>query len=324
MQAVSYKRYGPPEVLELKDVARPEPGSDEVLIRVRAVEVTKGDCEMRSFHFAVKWFWLPLRLIFGVLRPRRQVLGSYFAGEIVAVGESVTEFAPGEAVFGATGLRLGAYAEFLALPARSTIVSKPVTMSFAEAAAVPLGGLNALHFLRLARISPGDALVINGAGGSIGTHAVQIAKAMGAHVTCVDRADKESVLRRLGADEFIDYRSENFATSGRRWDVIFDMVPGSRYRDCIAALRSGGRYLSGNPRFAVMLRSLLTSWFTNKTATVKFAGETREELKALRDMIDAGTLGSIVDRVLPLTDVVAAHRLVEAEQRVGAIVLSVP
>jgi NADPH:quinone reductase-like Zn-dependent oxidoreductase len=147
---------------------------------------------------------------------------------------------------------------------------------------------------------------------------------MGAHVTCVDRADKESVLRRLGADEFIDYRSENFATSGRRWDVIFDMVPGSRYRDCIAALRSGGRYLSGNPRFAVMLRSLLTSWFTNKTATVKFAGETREELKALRDMIDAGTLGSIVDRVLPLTDVVAAHRLVEAEQRVGAIVLSVP
>ena len=156
MQAVSYKRYGPPEVLELKDVARPEPGSDEVLIRVRAVEVTKGDCEMRSFHFAVKWFWLPLRLIFGVLRPRRQVLGSYFAGEIVAVGESVTEFAPGEAVFGATGLRLGAYAEFLALPARSTIVSKPVTMSFAEAAAVPLGGTMCCAFDSSMAISARD------------------------------------------------------------------------------------------------------------------------------------------------------------------------
>jgi NADPH:quinone reductase-like Zn-dependent oxidoreductase len=196
-------------------------------------------------------------------------------------------------------------------------------MSFAEAAAVPLGGLNALHFMRLARIGSGDRVLVNGAGGSIGTHAVQIARAMGAHVTAVDGPVKEPLLRRLGVDAFIDYTTTDFTATGQTWDVLFDMVPGSSYSKGLGVLTPTGRYLCGNPRLSVMLRSLLTSWFTRRTASFAFAGETREELETLRTMIDAGQIQPIVDRVLPMTRAAEAHRLVETEQRVGAIVLAI-
>lgn len=323
MRAVVYSHYGPAEVLELADVPDPEPRPQELLIRVRAVEATKADCEMRSFRFAVSWFALPLRLVFGIRRPRRQILGSYFAGEVAGVGERVRGFRVGDAVFGAARLRLGAYAQFMTLPASYTIAAKPANMSFAEAAAVPLGGLNALHFMRLANIRPGDAVLINGAGGSIGLHAVQIAKARGARVTCVDKAAKREVLLRLGTDEFIDYEQQDFRASGRRWDVLFDMVPGSPYAASIRSLNRGGRYLSGNPRFAVLIRCMLTNAFTSKHATAAFAGETRAELETLREMIERKEIRPIVDRVLPLEQAAEAHRLVETEQRLGAIVLSV-
>jgi NADPH:quinone reductase-like Zn-dependent oxidoreductase len=323
MKAITYTRYGPPEVLELADVPAPAAGPGEIRIRVRAVEVTKADCEMRSFDFAVKWFTLPLRLAFGVTRPRQQILGSYFAGEVESLGEGVSRFAVGDAVFGAAKLKLGAYAEYVVLPESYTIVGKPANMSFAEAAAVPLGGLNALHFMRLAAIEPGTSLLINGAGGSIGTHAVQIARRMGATVTCVDKAIKAPILERLGANEFIDYTRQDFRVSGRRWDVIFDMVPRGSYAGCIRALNPGGRYLAGNPRLSVMLRTPLTNWFTDRRASFALAAETCDELEDLRQMIERGEIVPIVDRVMPIEDVVAAHRLVEAEERLGAIVLSV-
>lgn len=178
MKAITYSRYGPPDVLQLKDVEKPKPEDDEVLIKIRAVEVTKSDCEMRSFKYSVKWFWLPLRIAFGVRKPRRQILGSYFSGEIESTGKDVIHFSVGDQVFGAARLRLGAYGEYVALPASYTIVAKPNNMSFAEAAAVPLGGLNALHFMRRAEIRAGEKVLINGAGGSIGAHAVQVAKSM--------------------------------------------------------------------------------------------------------------------------------------------------
>lgn len=323
MKAISYSKYGPPEVLQIREVEVPGPGDDEILIRVRAAEATKSDCEMRSFRFAVKWFLLPLRIALGITKPRRQILGGYFSGEIASTGKNVTEFAVGDAVFGAAGLRLGAYGEYMVLPANYTIVAKPRNMSFAEAAAVPLGGLNALHFMRLAEVTPGEKVLVNGAGGSIGTHAVQIAKAMGAEVTAVDNTIKEALLRRIGADHFIDYTRENFAGSGRGYDVILDMVPGSSYSSCIRSLNPNGRYLSGNPRLSVMIRSVFTTRFTDKTARVAFARETREELLALKAMIEGGEIVSIVDSVLPMDQAADAHRLVETEQRRGAIVIAI-
>lgn len=322
LRAIIYERYGGPEVLRLAEIERPEPGDDELLIETRAVEVTKADCELRRFRFPVKWFWLPLRLALGVRRPRRRILGGYFSGVVEATGESVSRLAAGDEVFGVAGLRMGAYGEHVALPASSTIVAKPANMSFAEAAAVPLGGLNALHFMRRAGLQPGETVLINGAGGSIGAHAVQIAKAMGAEVTAVDASHKQEFLLGLGADRFIDYAQEDFTAEGRRYDVVFDMVPGSSYSACTGALAPGGRYLAGNPRLAVMLRSLLTNLFTDKTASFAFARESEEELSALRRMIEAGEIRSIVDRVLPMEQAAEAHHLVESERRVGAIVIA--
>ncbi len=323
MQAITYANYGPPDVLQLRDVEKPDLKDDEVLIRVRAAEATKSDCEMRSFKYSVKWFWLPLRIALGVRKPRRQILGGYFSGEIDALGKDVRHFSIGDQVFGTTQLRLGAYGEYVALPASYTIVPKPNNMSYAEAAAVPLGGLNALHFMRRAGIQAGEEVLINGAGGSIGAYGVQIAKSMGAEVTAVDSTIKEEMLRRIGADHFIDYTKDDFTGGGQTYDVIFDMVPGSSYSACIKALNPNGRYLAGNPRLWVMLRSVFTTRFTDKTARFAFARETQEELLALKGMIEGGKLGSIVDRVFPMEQAADAHRLVEAEQRLGAVVIAI-
>lgn len=323
MKAITYLRYGPPDVLQLKEVEKPEPGDDEVLIKIRAAEATKADCEMRSFKWSVKWFWLPLRIALGIRKPRRQILGGYFSGEIESAGKNVTGFSVGDRIYGSSRLRLGAYGEYLALPASYTIIAKPTNMSFAEAAAVPLGGLNALHFMRRADIRAGEKVLINGAGGSIGAHAVQIAKALDAEVFAVDSAIKKDFLLSMGADRFFDYRKEDFSAAGRTYDVIFDMVPGSSYSACLKALKPGGRYLSGNPRLAVMLRSVFTTLFTNKKASFAFAGETKGELMALSQMIEEGKVRSIVDRVYPMEQAAEAHHRVETEKRVGAVVIAI-
>jgi NADPH:quinone reductase-like Zn-dependent oxidoreductase len=323
MKAITYAKYGSPDVLKLEELEKPVPKDDEILIRVHAAEATKADVEMRSFKFAVKWFWLPLRIAFGIRRPKRQILGGYFSGEVASLGKDVTAFSIGDQIFGATALRLGAYGEYVALPANYAIVDKPVNMSFEEAAAVPLGGLNALHFMRLAKIQPGDKVLINGAGGSIGAHGVQIAKSMGAEVTVVDNMIKEDLLMRLGADHFVDYTKENFAVMGQPYDVIFDMVAGSSYTDCIRILNPNGRYLSGNPTLSVMIRSVFTTRFTNNTARIAFAGETKADLLTLKEMIEDGRIKSIVDRVYPMQQASDAHRRVETEQRLGAVVIAI-
>lgn len=323
MKAITFSEYGPPEVLRLEDVSKPVPGDDEILIEVRAAEATKSDCEMRSFQFAVKWFWLPLRIAFGATRPKRQILGGYFSGEVESVGKDVTNFCAGDQVFGAAGLRLGAYAEYVALPGRFTIVTKPSNMSFEEAAAVPLGGLNALHFMRRADVQQGERVLINGAGGSIGAHAVQIAKSMGAWVTAVDSAIKEDMLRRIGTDDFVDYTKEDFTRNGQTYDVVFDMVAGSSYSACINVLNPNGRYLMANPRISDMVRSVFTTRFTNKAAMFAFARETREELTTLKELIEDGKIVSVVDKVYPMDQAAAAHRRVETEQRLGAVVIAI-
>ena len=322
MKAIVYKKYGAPEVLRIEEIEKPVPRDDEVLIRIHAVEATKADCELRSFNFAVKWFWLPLRVAMGMTKPKKQVLGGYFAGEVASVGRDVSKFKPGDQVFGTTGLRFGAYGEYASLPASYTIVPKPHNMSFEEAAAVPLGGLNALHFLRKANIRNGEKVLINGAGGSIGTFGVQIAKAMGAEVTAVDSGIKEEMLRRIGAHHFFDYTREDFTQSDQTYDVIFNMVARSSYSSCVNSLNPGGRYLMGNPRISDMIRSVLTSRFTDKTAIFIFAGETEEELLALKDLIEAGKIKSIVDKIYSPEQAAEAHHRVETEQRLGVVVIS--
>jgi NADPH:quinone reductase-like Zn-dependent oxidoreductase len=322
MKAIVYTRYGSPDVLQVKDVEKPKPKDDEVLIRVHAAEATKADCELRSFNFPVKWFSLPLRLVLGITKPRRQILGGYFSGEIESVGKNVSGLKKGDQVFGSAGLRMGAYGAFVCLPASYTIVPKPSNMSYEEAAAVPLGGLNALHFMRRAKIQDGESVLVNGAGGSIGTFAVQIAKAMGAEVTAVDSTIKEEMLRRIGADHFYDYTKEDFTRSGRTYDVIFDMVASSSYSGCVESLNPKGRYLMGNPRIFDMLKSFVTSTFTGRTVTFAFAGEKKEELLALKEMIEEGKIKSIVDKVYPVEQAAEAHRRVETEQRLGIVVLS--
>ncbi len=323
MKAIVYTKYGSADVLQLKEVDKPVPRDDEILIKVHAAEVTKADCELRSFKFAVNWFWLPLRIAMGIKKPKRQVLGGYFAGEVEAVGKDVSKFNRGDQVFGTTNLRFGAYGEFLCLPASYTIVPKPDNMSFEEAAAVPLGGLNALHFLRKANIKSGEKVLVNGAGGSIGTFGVQIAKAMGAEVTAVDSNIKEEMLRRIGADHFFDYNKQDFTKSSQSYDVIFDMIAGSSYSTCVSALKPGGRYLMANPRISDMLRSVFTSRFTDKTAMFAFAGEKEEELFSLKAMIEEGTIKSAVDKIYPLEQAAEAHRRVETEQRLGIVVIAV-
>ena len=238
------------------------------------------------------------------------------------MGKDVSKLKVGDQVFGSTKLRMGAYGEYVCLPAEYTISTKPSNLSFEEAAAVPLGGLNAFHFLRMARVQKGEKVLINGAGGSIGTFGVQIAKDMGAEVTAVDSGIKQNMLRRIGADHFLDYTKEDFTKSGQRYDVIFDMVARSSYSGCVAALTPKGRYVMGNPRLSDMLRSAVTSVFTNKKAVFAFAGETEEELLALKEMIEDGKIKSTVDRVYPMERVAEAHRRVETEQRLGSVVIS--
>ena len=322
MKAIVYERYGSPDVLQVKEIEKPAPEDDEILVKIHAAEVTKADCEMRSFNFQVKWFWLPLRFALGLTKPKKQVLGGYFAGEVKSVGKDVSKFKKGDQIFGTTRLRLGAYGEYLCLPANYTLVPKPHNLSFEEAAAVPLGGLNALHFMRKANIQEGEKVLVNGAGGSIGTFGVQIAKAMGAEVTAVDSTIKEAMLRQIGADHFVDYSKEDFTKSGQTYDVIFSMVAKSSYSACIKALKPGGRYVMANPRIADMLRSVLTSMFTDKKAIFVFAGETEEELVTLKDMIEAGKIKSTVDKIYAFEQAAEAHRRVETEQRLGTVVIS--
>lgn len=321
MKAIVYREYGPPDVLRVEEVKKPEPGENGILIKVRAAEATKSDCELRRFRFPVKWFWLPLRIGTGIWKPRRQILGGYFSGEVVAVGKCVSRFQTGDSVFGCAGLRLGAYGEYMSLPTSYTIVPKPRNTTFEEAAAVPLGGLNALHFLRRARIKKGEKILINGAGGSIGTFGVQIAKGLGGEVTAVDSALKEEMLRRIGADHFFDYTREDVTRSGLTFDVIFNVVAGSSYTDFVKMLNPGGRYVLSNPRLSDMFRSLLTSWFTDKKSIFALAGETEVELLDLKKMIEEDKLCVAVDKVYPMSQAPEAHRRVETEQRLGMVVI---
>ncbi len=322
MQAVTFRTYGSPDVLRLETVPDPVPRRGEILVRVGAAEVTKADCELRAFRFPVKWFWLPLRIAVGITRPRKRTLGNYFAGEVVALGEGVRRFREGDRVFGCTGFQLGAHAGLLRLSESRTIARMPSNLSYAEAAAVPLGGLNALHFLRRANVQPGENVLINGAGGSIGLFGIQIARHLGAEVTAVDAVHKEALVRRVGASHFVDYRRTDFTRGCQPHDVILSTVASTDFAGCMRVLKPGGRYLIANPRLSDLARTILPSRYEDRKSFAAFAGETQAELEALRDLIEAGHIRPVVDRVYSLPDAAEAHRRVETEERLGSVVLA--
>lgn len=321
MRAITYVSYGPASVLSLAEVPQPSLRPNEVLLHVGGVEITKSDCEIRAMSFPVQWYTLPLRLMFGWKRPRKQVLGAYLAGRVVQVGGEVTRFKVGDEVYGSSGMRFGGYAEYVNIPEQAALAAKPSNLSFVEAAAIPLGGLNALHFMRRATLSPGERVLIIGAGGSIGSFALQIAKLQGAHVTAVDAAHKLKWLTALGADEVLDYAESDVLDCSETYDVIFSTVAADHFGRCLRALKTGGRYLTANPRFADFGRSVWTNWTSDKRAVVAFAAESKAELDTLREMAERGEIRVTLDRVLPLEAAAAGHARVESEQRTGNVVL---
>ena len=326
MKAIAWTKYGPPDGLQLQEVEKPSPKDHEVLIRIHATTVTAGDCEMRRLDFPLV-LRLPMRLYTGLTRPKRvNILGQELAGEIESAGKDVTRFKPGDQVFAGIGFGFGAYAEYRCMaetPEMDVLAMKPANMSYEEAAAVPVGGLNALHFLRQANIQRGQKVLINGAGGSIGTIGIQLAKLLGAEVTAVDSTTKLDMLRSIGADQVIDYTREDFTRSGEIYDAIFDVVGKAPFVGCMRSLKETGIYLLGNPALSKTLRGRWISMKSGKRMFAKTAAYRTEDLVFLKELIEAGKIRTVIDRCFPLEQMPEAHRYVEKGGKKGNVVITV-
>ena len=325
MKAIVCTAYGGPDVLKLEEVKKPRPKGGEVLVRVHATTVSRADCEIRRFEFPA-WIWLPIRLAFGVVRPRVRILGQELAGEVESLGGGVTSFAPGDRVYGTTGIGLGAYAEYVCVGGRragSVVAPMPAAMSYAEAAAVPYGAMEALRFLRKAGIGAGQRVLIIGAGGSFGAYAVQLAKHAGAEVVAVDSAGKLEMLREIGADQVIDYTEGDFTDGAGTFDIVFDVICRAPFGRVVRLLRPGGRYVLANPGTSHFIRGLWTSLTGDKKVIFSSGAATDEHLRAVTDLVEAGELRPVIDRHYPLEQMAEAHRYAETEQKRGNIVIVV-
>ena len=322
MKAVVCTKYGPPDVLELKEIEKPTPKDNEVLVRIYAATVTTGDCEIRRFEMPI-WLWLPARIGFGLRGPRKKILGQELAGEIESVGKYVKLFRKGDQVFARTGFGLGAYAEYICLSEEGMLAIKPANITYEEAAAVPMGGLTALHYLRKGNIQRGHKVLINGASGSIGTLAVQIANYFGAEVTGVCSTRNVDMVRSIGADHVIDYTQEDFTKSGEIYDIIFDVVGKSSFSPSLRSLKKNGLYLLANPGLSQMVRGRWTSIRSGKKVIAGTASEKIEDLLFLKDLIEAGKIKTVIDRHYPLEQTSEAHRYVEKGHKKGNVVITV-
>ena len=326
MKAIVWTKYGSPDVLQLKEIAKPTPKANEVLIKIYATTVTAGDCEARNLKMPIL-IGLPMRMYVGLRKPRRiTILGQELAGEIEAIGKDVKRFKAGDQVFGTTGLGFGAYAEYICLPEKSAmgvLATKPANMSYEEAAAVPTGGLEALHFIRKGNIQRGEKVLIIGAGGSIGTFAVQLARYFGAEVTGVDSTSKLEMLCSIGAHHVIDYTQEDFTRNGETYDVIFDVPGQSSFSGSIRSLKPNGRYLLANPGLSHTLQGPWISMRSGKKVIFGAASQKTEDLIFLRDLIEAGQIKAVIDRRYSLEQIAEAHRYVETGQKQGNVVITV-
>jgi NADPH:quinone reductase-like Zn-dependent oxidoreductase len=300
MRAIVYEKSGPPEVLQLKDLEKPAPADDDILIRVHATTVTSGDCNLRSFGSPFL-FWLMMRILYGVKRPKQPIPGSELAGEIEAVGKGVRLFEAGAQVFGSTGMRFGANAEYVCMPEDGVVAMKPANVTYEEATAVPFGALTALFFLRQGDIQSAQRVLINGASGGVGTFAVQLARHFGTEVTGVCSTRNLELVKSLGADEVVDYTQENFTESGELYDLIFDAVGKSSLSDCKKALTPNGTYV---------------------TTARGLAKDRKEDLAFLKELIEAGEIRAVIDRRYPLEGIVEAHRYVDEGHKRGSVVIT--
>jgi NADPH:quinone reductase-like Zn-dependent oxidoreductase len=325
MRAIVCTAYGDPDVLRLEEVETPRPKAGEVLVRVHATTASRADCEIRKFEFPV-WVWLPIRLSFGVFKPRKRILGQEFAGQVEAVGAGASSFTQGDRVYGTTGMALGAYAQFVCAGGRrvgSVLAPLPAALSYDEAAAVPYGAMEALRFLRKAGIAAGQRVLIVGAGGSFGTFAVQLARHAGAEVVAVDSGGKLEMLRELGAGEVIDYTAGDFWDDAGDFDIIFDVVGRAPFGRVARLLRPGGRYVVANPHTAQLVRGLWASMAGDKKLIFNSGAVSDEHLRAVTELVESGALRPVVDRRYPLEQAAEAHRYADSEQKLGNIVLVV-
>lgn len=322
MKAAVYTRYGPPEVLEIKDVERPVPGDNEVLVRVHATTVCAADWRLRKADpFMV-------RFMNGLWRPKKfNILGAEFAGVVESVGKAVTRFREGGQVFGSPGFKFGAHAEYVCLPEDGLLAMKPVNMTFEEAAAVMFGGVSALHFLRKAKIQAGQKVLIYGASGSVGVFAVQLAKHFGAHVTGVCSTANLDLVKSLGADEVVDYTREDFSRAGRVYDIVFDTVGKSGFSSSLKSLKRGGSYVlvGGSGRLSSILELVLRGIWVSVTGAAKVvtgvARATAEGQAFLKGLIEAGKLKTVIDKRYSLDEIAEAHRHAEAGHKKGHVVI---
>jgi NADPH:quinone reductase-like Zn-dependent oxidoreductase len=320
MKAIVCTRYGSPDVLQLKEVEKPTPKDNEVLVKVYATPVASGDAKLRSYTFPF-FVWLLMRIMVGFRGPRKKIIGSQLAGEIESVGKDVKLFKEGDQVFGPS---FGSYAEYVCLPEDGVIAIKPANMTYEEAAAFPVGGLVALAFLRnKGKIKSEQKVLINGASGCIGTFAIQLAKYFGAEVTGVCSTTNLELVKSLGADKVIDYTKEDFTKNGEIYDIIFDTVSKSSFSRCRSSLKQKGIYLVTVPTLVIILRMLWTSMVGGKK--VVFGGESRkvEDLIFLKELVEGGNMKSVIDITYPLEQMVEAHRYVDKGHKKGNVVITI-
>jgi NADPH:quinone reductase-like Zn-dependent oxidoreductase len=320
MKAIICKNYGSPEVMQLKEVEKPTPRENEVLIRIYATTVTSADVRIRKADP------FPIRFFYGFKRPKKNtILGSEIAGEIEAIGKNVKLFKEGDQVFAGAGTSLGANAEYICLSEAAAVAIKPINMTYEEAAAIPFGATTSLIFLRnKGNIQNGQKILIYGASGSLGTAAVQLAKFFGADVTGVCSTANLELVKSLGADKVIDYTKEDFTKSGKTYDIVFDTIGQSPFSGCLRSLKQNGIYLRAvHINLSPILRGLWTSMTSNKKVVGGVAIECKEDLIFLKELIEAGKMRSVIDKRYPLEETAEAHRYVEQGHKKGNVVITV-
>ncbi len=325
MKAIVYERYGPPDVLQLKEVEKPAPRDNEVLIKVHATTVTGAEGMMRRGDSFMS------RIALGFRKPRRKVLGMELAGEIESLGKNVKRFQKGDPVYGFTGFGLGAYAEYVCMPEKGSLAIKPANLTYEEAASIVDGATTALFFLRdKGNIQSGQKVLIYGASGSIGTYAVQLAKNFGAEVTGVCSTANVELVKSLGADQVIDYTKEDFTKRGETYDIIFDTVGKSSFSHCKSSLKENGRYLltTGGLNFYLLIlwnliRDRLPVQQTGKRIVCAMSIEKKDALAFLKELIEAGRIRPVIDSCHPLEQIAEAHRYVDKGHKKGNVVITV-
>lgn len=330
MKALTYKAYGSPDVLEVQEFEKPTPADNEILIKIQATNINFGDMFVRNFkavsprQFTMPaLLWLPTRITLGINKPNIKILGSEFAGDVVAIGKDVTRFKVGDPVLGYRGITMGASAEYLCVAEDSLVVHKPDNIRYEEATTVPYGALTAISLLRKANIQAGQKVLINGASGSIGSAAVQLAKHYGAEVTGVCGTARMEMVKALGADHVVDYSQEDFTQNGETYDLILDVLNKSSFDKCKHSLNSGGIYLLASFKFKQLRQMLWTSFFGDKKVICALSDESLDDMLAIKDLVDTGAIKAVIDRCYPIEQAAEAHRYIEAGHKRGSVVLKV-